>query len=243
MIKRMLAWAGLLIVPALAGCQSMGGVLKPLPAPYHPGRPQQEVASRQPSAPPAAPTPSGRSIRNAVIVIDPGHGGKDPGGWPKATSPMAEKAIVLDISNQVARMLRERGARVVQTRTRDVFISLDERAAIAERNRADLFVSIHADVAANKDAYGAGVHIYNQASVQSVKAARAMVKAFESAGIHCRGIFRNNFHVLREHSRPAMLVECGFMSNAGDARKLNTSSHRTKVAEAIVAGIASQFSS
>ena len=170
-------------------------------------------------------------------MVDPGHGGKDPGAMPKFSGQMAEKVIVLDVSNRVKRLLSERGARIVMTRTSDRFLSLQERANIAERHRADLFISIHADSAKRKNASGAGVHIYTRASAQSQKAALKMVSAFKKAGIKCRGIYRNNYHVLREHSRPAMLLECGFLTNPGDARNLNSAGYRAQIAAAIANGI------
>jgi N-acetylmuramoyl-L-alanine amidase len=225
---------GLLV---LAGCQAPGRVLDPLPHPYH--------LRRRPSPPkPAAPQaakPGLESIREAIIVIDAGHGGKDPGAWKGTRSKLPEEAIVLDIANRVASGLRSRARKVICTRTSDRTVSLEQRASTAERTHADLFVSIHADSAQRESASGVGVHIYTDACKESEQAAWNMVAAFKAAGIECRGIFRNNFYVLREHSRPALLVECGFLTNPGDARRLNTSSYRAEVAEVIVDGICRNF--
>lgn len=220
----------------LIGCQQPARVIEPLPPPIvHAPRPA-------PIVPPPAPVPwTGQQIRGAVVVIDPGHGGRDPGALPKFAGQQAEEAIVLDIGNRVSRLLSERGARVIMTRTSDVFLELQDRADIAERNRADLFISIHADSAERRSASGAGIHIHTQASAQSQKAALRMVAAFKQHGIDCRGVFRNNYHVLREHSRPAMLIECGFLTNPSDAQKLNTAGYRAQVAEAIADGVTSYF--
>ena len=78
--------------------------------------------------------------------------------------------------------------------------------------------------------------------MESQRAAFRLVAAFGRAGIECRGIFRENFHVLREHSRPAVLIECGFLTNTHDAEMLNSSSYRSTIAEVIVEGIADYFS-
>ena len=69
----------------------------------------------------------------------------------------------------------------------------------------------------------------------------SLIAAFKNGGIHYRGIHRRNFHVLREHSRPAILVECGFLTNRSDAQKLNTDSYRTRIAGVIADGIGDYF--
>ncbi len=223
----------------LAGCEGPGKVIEPLPPPIIHSPTPSPVFTPPPPPPPQPWT--GQKIRGAVVVIDPGHGGKDPGALPKYGGHMTESAIVLDIGNRVARLLGERGARVIMTRSSDRFLELQDRADTAERNRADLFISIHADSAENRSASGAGVHIHTKASSQSQKAALRMTAAFQKHGIECRGIYRNNFHVLREHSRPAMLIECGFLTNAGDAGKLNSSSYRARIANAIADGTTAYF--
>jgi len=220
----------------LAGCEQPARVIEPLPPPIvHAPRPA-------PIVPPPAPIPwTGQQIRGSVVVIDPGHGGRDPGALPKYAGQRTEKSIVLDIGNRVGRLLNERGARVIMTRGNDVYLELQDRADIAERNHADLFVSIHADSAERTSASGAGIHIHTQASAKSQKAALRMVASFKQHGIDCRGVFRNNFHVLRKHTRPAMLIECGFLTNPSDAQKLNSAGYRAQIAEAIADGVASYF--
>lgn len=242
----------ILLLAGLAGCPSSGRVLDPLPppvvqsyrypthqAPSPPPRPRPAPAPSKPRpAPPSSPAPPvSRAIKNAVVVLDPGHGGKDSGAWPKSLSNLPERTIVLDVANRMARDLSSRGAKVVRTRSSDVFIELDARAKMADRHRADLFVSIHADSAPRRSASGVGLHIHPQANAASQKAATHLERALRAAGIEVRGVFRNNFHVLREHSRPAVLVECGFLTNAGDARNLNNANHRAKLAAALADGI------
>ncbi len=92
------------------------------------------------------------NYRIDLVVIDPGHGGRDPGAIGR--KGLKEKDVVLDIAHRVSSRLKEKGIRIIMTRDRDQFVSLDERAAIANRNRADLFLSIHANAAFSRRANG-----------------------------------------------------------------------------------------
>ncbi len=155
---------------------------------------------------------------------------------------MPEKAVNLAVALILAQELSDRGAKVVTTRDTDRFITLDGRAAMAERNRADLFVSIHSDAAQRAAASGSTLYIARNASDRSRRAARSIEAAFKRARIECRGINGAGFRVLVGHSRPAVLVECGFLTNRNEARKLNTSSYQAKLALAIADGITDYFS-
>jgi N-acetylmuramoyl-L-alanine amidase len=240
---RLVLVAGIALL--LAGCQSPQRVVDNLPPPvvYTPPRPAPRHI--EPSPPPPPPPPGvarPRNLGGARIVIDAGHGGKDPG--TKALSPLPEKTIVLAISNEVAQLLRGQGAQIISTRTGDQFIELEERARIAERAQAVLFVSIHADAAPrNPAASGSTLYISRNASAASQRAARTIQAALVRAGIECRGIRTQNFKVLVGHSRPAVLIECGFLTNSGDATRLNTPAYRSRMAAAIAAGIGDYITS
>ena len=236
---RLAAALTLIAVALLAGCQNPERlrVIEPLPPPII----HAPTPSPIPAPPPPLPIVSQPQIRGAVIVIDPGHGGRDPGALPKYGGQMSEKTIVLDIGNRVARSLSERGARVVMTRSGDTYPELQDRADVAERNRADLFISIHANSAERRSASGTIVYIFDQATTQSLRAGMRMAAALTRAGIECQGVMRKNLHVLREHSRPAMLIECGFLTNPGDAQKLNSANYRASLAAAIADGAAGYF--
>ena len=95
-----------------------------------------------------------------TVVIDPGHGGKDPGA-PGKTSKTSEKHIVLSISKQLGDKIKAAypDVKVVYTRSTDVFVELKERVNIAKRNKADLFISIHCNSNNSSQPYGASVHI------------------------------------------------------------------------------------
>ena len=109
--------------------------------------------------------PSGKNLGLKTVVIDPGHGGKDPGA-PGQTSKTHEKHIVLSVSKLLGDMIKEAypDVKVVYTRSSDVFIGLHERAMTAKRNKADLFISIHCTSSSNKSACGTSVHILGKNS-------------------------------------------------------------------------------
>jgi len=228
----------LILLIMLAGCPPQNRVIGTLPPPVVPlvNKPQPSKLTEKP------PKVTNRSIRGKVVVMDAGHGGHDDGAWEHTKSKLPEKTIVLDIAQKVGRMLSDRGAKVSYTRTTDRFISLEDRALSAERNRADLFVSVHANASTrNPHASGVDIYIYDKASSQSVRAALKIDRAVKQAGFESRGVKRANFHVLREHTRPAVLIECGFLTNNGDAGKLNSSSYRAEIASAIADGIVDYF--
>ena len=110
------------------------------------------------------------------IVIDPGHGGKDPGTC--SPSGLKEKDIVLDVALRVAKILREKlGCEVILTRDRDVFIPLEERTAMANAKEADLFLSIHVNAAPNHEARGIETYVLDLASNKDAMRLAAMENA------------------------------------------------------------------
>jgi len=235
--------AALVMLYALSGCQETKQVIGRLPPPLAPSvtiHPETRLPPAPVPPPPTPPPP--RQLVRGVVVIDPGHGGNDPGTWPRGISALPEEAINLDIGVQVAHHLTQRGVRVVMTRGSDTYVSLDRRADIADRALANLFVSIHADSAHRKSASGLTVHIHTRATTTSQKAARCILESCRRAGIETRGMLTNNFHVLREHERPAVLIECGFLTNREDAIRLNSSSYRATLATVIAEGIANFLS-
>jgi N-acetylmuramoyl-L-alanine amidase len=179
------------------------------------------------------------NLRGKTIVVDAGHGGKDPGAGEVGYSPVAEKHIVLDIALKLAKKLRSQGAKVIMTRKSDTFVELDMRAAIAQQNNTNLMVSIHADSFPKSSRQGTTLYIAPNASYKSSKAARSIVNSFNKADIKSLGINTDrNFRVLVKHSRPAVLVECGYLTNRGDAKNLNSTWYRSKIADVIASGIA-----
>ena len=169
--------------------------------------------------------------RFRTVVIDAGHGGIDRGA--KGVDGSTEKTYALDTGKRVERGLKRAGYRVVMTRRSDYFVPLPTRAAISNRQRGAVFVSIHYNWARRSSASGTETYYYNSRSYPLAANIQRELARFSSN----RGVKRARFHVLRNNVRPAVLVECGFLSNASDARKARSSSHRQRLADAIVRGI------
>jgi len=166
----------------------------------------EALFSRQPVSPPA---PTGK-----VVVLDPGHGGHDAGATAHGRR---ESDDVLRLSLAVRNLLQAQGQRVIMTRSSDVFIPLNERSAISNRNNADLFVSIHRNASAIPSANGVENFVAPGAPNATVQDAFAVLDAVVDAGVQSnRGVQRGNFAVLRNTQAPAMLLEMGFITNQRD---------------------------
>ncbi len=189
---------------------------------------------------PTATVPITRSRRSSgTVVIDAGHGGKDPG----ATSVLGfyEKGINLSVARKVARLLEQRGLRVKMTRSNDSFLELQERAAIANRLRADLFVSIHSDSFPKSTRRGFTVYIACSASSFSRRAASAIARSMSGTGLNSFGVQTAGYHVLTGTRGPAVLVELGYLSNPREAALLRNPSFQNRLAQAVAAGISNYF--
>ena len=176
-----------------------------------------------------------------TIVIDPGHGGRDPG----ATSATGyyEKDVNLQVSRKVASILRGRGLTVVMTRDSDVFIELEERAAIANRHDPALFVSIHHDSHPDSGRRGYTTYIARRPSIFTRQAARMIVKAMSSLGLNSFGVRAADYRVLVKTRCPAVLIECGYLSNWSEASLLRRPDFQNRLAKAIANGIISAITS
>ncbi len=130
---------------------------------------------KQPSAKPVLAMPAtSRGKRDAIIAIDAGHGGKDPGAVGRRGTH--EKAIVLSIAKRLKKLIdKERGMRAVMIRNRDTYVPLRTRISKASRLNADLFISIHADASVNRSAKGSSVYVLSQRGATS-EAARILAQ-------------------------------------------------------------------
>lgn len=179
----------------------------------------------------AAPATAGGKAK--IICLDAGHGGKDPGA---CAGGVPEKDIALSVAKLIGGKLA--GHTVVYTRSADSYVALPERTDYANRNKADILVSIHCNSATSEKANGVEVYTHTSQSDRSVAAASAIYKKLLAAsGMAGRGIMAANFHVLRVSAMPAVLVELGFVSNAADRAKLTNPAWQEKAAAAIAAGI------
>lgn len=192
-------------------------------------------------APAVGPTPGitpptlPGSAKGGTIVIDAGHGGHDRGTL--SVYNVQEKKVNLQIAHRLADVLRQAGYHVIMTRDTDTFIELPERAAIANRAGADLFVSIHCDWNDNSSHKGFTVYIAREASWTSKKVGRQLESTLSGAGIPSKGLRNADYKVLVQTNCPAVLVECGFMSNYEDAENLTNSWYQGKIAQTIANGI------
>lgn len=170
-----------------------------------------------------------------TVVIDPGHGGRDPGAI--GLSGLQEKRVVLSISAEVARILKQRGFNVIMTRSGDSFISLSGRVKRAENSNAHVFVSIHANAVGGNNSQVNGLETYYFSSGYRLALSihRNILRGVTVGGN--RGVKKARFYVLRKTSMPAALVEVGFVTGRVDNRNLNSPSYRKKMAEAIANGI------
>jgi len=168
-----------------------------------------------------------------TVVIDAGHGGYDRGGIPGQR--VAEKDMTLDVAQRLKRVLAASGYRVVMTRDSDVFVSLGGRVAIANSYPNGLFVCIHFNSANRMGAGGIETYFYSRDSLPLASAIHYFVAG--GAPSSNRGVRRRGYYVLRKTNIPAVLVECGFLTNPTEAAYAQTASYRQKLAEEIAAGV------
>src|SRR5438067_8768688 len=200
---------------------------------------QREKRAVTPRATPARVTqqrPAGAAETNrpaTTVVIDAGHGGFDRGGIAGQRVP--EKTMNLDVAQRLKAVLTAYGYRVVMTRDSDVFVSLGTRVAIANSYRDAIFVCIHFNAARRGSANGIETYFYSSQSLPLASAIHYYVAG--GAPTPNRGVRRRGFYVLRKTTIPAVLVECGFLTNATEANFAQSSAYQQKLAEEIGRGI------
>jgi N-acetylmuramoyl-L-alanine amidase len=169
-----------------------------------------------------------------TVVVDAGHGGKDNGALRRYGG--AEKSANLDVAIRLSRKLRESQFRTVMTRSSDVFIPLDERAAISNRQKNAIFVSVHFNDSGRRGIRG--FETYYHSPIARNLAYRIQQHLMTIPGSANRGVKTANFRVLRNALYPAVLVECGFLSNRKEGAGARSAGRRDeladKIAEAIV---------
>lgn len=190
--------------------------------------------------------------RKRVVVIDAGHGGKDPGAQ---SAGVKEKDLNLKVAKKVQAKLKNAGYDVIMTRTTDVFIELSERARIANKSNTDIFVSIHANSFKGLSK-GIETFSYNGSGtannpvvskdpdrlLKSSLLSEAVQDALlDKTGASNRGDKKANFHVIRETGMPAILTEMGFIDNSTERAKLVKDSYQNQIADGIVQGIKDYF--
>ena len=185
---------------------------------------------------------SGSSVKNRIIIIDPGHGGKDPGA---VNSGSSEKAIVLKVSNLVKQKLVAAGAKVYMTRTGDTYPELSERVAYTKANYGEVFVSIHVNSATSSSAQGTETY-YNISTGDMYEEDKKLAtyinnEIVTNANMKNRGVKEGPFYVIRNMIIPSVLVELGFISNSEDRAKLINDKYVEIFAQSIYNGIVDYY--
>lgn len=175
------------------------------------------------------------------VVLDAGHGGMDPGAI--GSGGTKEKDVTLQIALKTGAILKNHGVSVVYTREADLAstkkMETSERVSIANKAKADLYVSIHANAATDKTAKGQETYAY-KAGTSAYKLAEAIQKELVAAsGLRNRGVKTASYYVLLHTSMPAALVETAFISNPDEEKLLKDSAWQQKMAVAIAKGILS----
>jgi N-acetylmuramoyl-L-alanine amidase len=189
------------------------------------------------------------------IMLDPGHGGKDKGGIGKRIN---EKTITLPLAQKVASLLRRKGYQVYLTRNSDQFIDLEKRPELAQKVKADIFVSIHANM--TKSTSVSGIESFCLTPVGAASSHSRTPSSKKYKGNSCdanntaltywihksltektkatdRGLKHARFMVLKESTCPSVLVEVGFLSNINEEKRIATEWYQWRIAQGIVDGI------
>ena len=185
---------------------------------------------------PAAP--GDKKLSDIVVIIDPGHGGKDPGAMAYG---FQEKNIVLNISKKMKAYFDKTPIQAKLTRSTDTFIELNDRVKFAKQNNGDIFMSVHANSccgASGQETYffsraattASTTKISQQSKALAIYVQNRMVEAWN---LPDRGVKHGNFHVLRENTLPSILAEVGFIDNPKDIEAMKTEAGRDKMARAL----------
>ncbi|MFM6203244.1 MAG: N-acetylmuramoyl-L-alanine amidase [Dolichospermum sp.] len=218
-----------LLALKLQGSRSMRPPLN-LPPLSLPKQKIPDINPQQPENRPQPTVPKGK----LVVVIDPGHGGKDSGAV--GIGGVQEKNVILPIGKRIAEVLERNGIQVIMTRDSDYFVTLPGRVIMAQRVKADVFVSIHANSAgANRpEVNGLETYYYDN----GLRLARIVhSKILQNLNVRDRNVRKARFYVLRKNSMPSILVETGFVTGREDVTNLNSPAYQNKMAEAIAQGI------
>lgn len=168
-----------------------------------------------------------------TVILDPGHGGHDRGA---AIGYVYEKHLALDTARRVQQLLTASGLKVIMTRDSDVFIPLEGRSRIGNSHRNAIFVSIHYNY--NRGGSGRGIETYYHYDSSQLLAGYIQAYIVKGTNLTNRGVKSANFHVIRATtSVPAVLVECGFVSNSSERAAMMAGQYREGLAVGIAKGI------
>src|SRR6266496_5224320 len=171
-----------------------------------------------------------------TVVVDAGHGGKDSGAYRRYGPP--EKMVALDVAQRLNRNLRESQLKTVMTRDSDVFIPLNDRVAIENAHKNAIFVSIHFNDSRRRKTRGFETYYHSGASVDLASLIQQKLMTIPNSANG--GIHTANFRVLRLANCPAVLVECGYLSNRSEGNQARDWEYRELLADRIAEAIVDQ---
>lgn len=166
------------------------------------------------------------------VIVDPGHGGRDMGAYWYG---VRESDLNMRVARRVEASLKSRGYPVTMTRRSDIFISLSRRSQIANRYRNAIFVSIHFNATKNTRVSGAETYYAGKKSRYLAKCIQSQL--IKRLKVKNRGVRYGRYAVLRSTKCPAVLVECGFISNSAERRRCKSNHFQSQAARSIVSGI------
>lgn len=224
------AWVALYLLEGVD--ESTGSMLSKVDEKAVPLHTSDDIEKKEP-----ADDTGDKSLAGYHFVIDPGHGGKDPGAIGNGID---EKALTLSTAKKVQKQLLDKGASVTLTRTDDTFIPLDERVRISNSTDTDAFISLHYN--ASEDSSVRGVHtFYHEGDRNQAFASAVQESLLSSVGLINRGVEQNDYKVLRDNTQMALLIELGFISNPEERDLVQTDSYQNEAAKGIVTGLEDYF--
>lgn len=202
----------------------------------------------------AAPEqPAGRPLQGYIIVVDPGHGGDDPG--TVGCRGTLEKDIDLAVGKRLAALLQQAGAKVILTRNRDQSLAdgniydshrlkvqdLSRRVALANENKAHVLISVHMNHFSDPAEYGAQAFYQSGAEESKKLAALIQIEMNRRLIDSGRQAMAGDFYICRHARMPAVIVEAGFLSHQGEESKLRDPVYQEKAAQAVLTGLQNYF--
>lgn len=178
-------------------------------------------------------------LSKATIVIDPGHGGNDPGANAN-DNVHVEKTYSLAFANSLKERLEQKGAKVIMSRNDDSFISLEDRVKLTNKTKPNAFISIHID-SSQRPNEASGMTTYYYSEKKDLKLAKALAAQFNDLKIPNRETAFGDFQVLRDSFYPGVLIEIGYINNDSDYEQISSSKYRAKVCDKIIDGLENYF--
>ncbi|SFB91342.1 N-acetylmuramoyl-L-alanine amidase [Alkalibacterium subtropicum] len=198
-----------------------------------------ETVSAKETLPNASASHYATTLAEATIVIDPGHGGYDPGAV--ASSGFTEKEVTLNTGLLLADRLKKDGVNVILTRSTDEYISLNDRVYYAHQANADAFISLHYDAVPEANSMSGTTTYYysdNERSLADV----INQQLSQNVRLDNNGVRHGNYQVLRQNAQPSVLLELGYMNNDYDITLVNTPAYQSTVADAVYNALDQYFS-